>query len=178
MNLTDNALKWALLHRSQCADWNDYVLSVAQDFEQIAPFLPEKVNTILDIGCGLAGIDILLKQKYPDARLMLLDSDGKAENFRGGFDNEMLPFMQRTETERFLESNGVNVNQWLDVGTKETLAADLIISLYSWGWHYPLETYKVKGLAIADLRGTSKGKLIAPVIVNGKHKGNRCAFEC
>lgn len=178
MNQTDKALDWALLHRTQCADWNDYVLSVAQDFEQIAPFLPEKVDSILDIGCGLAGIDVLLKQKYPDARLMLLDSDGPPENWACNFASEMLPFMQRDETAKFLESNGVKVDEWLDVGTKEALSADLIISLYSWGWHYPLETYKVKGLAIADLRGTSKGKLIAPVIVNGKHKGNRCAFEC
>lgn len=178
MKPTDKALDWALLHRTQCADWNDYVLSVAQDYQQIQPFLPDKVDSILDIGCGLAGIDILLKQKYPAARLRLLDSDGNAENCRGGFDNEMSPFMLRSETERFLEGNGVKVDEWLDVGTKETLSADLIISLYSWGWHYPLETYKVKGLAIADLRGTAKGKLIAPVIVNGKHKGNRCAFKC
>jgi SAM-dependent methyltransferase len=176
VNSTDNALKWALIHRTQCKNWNDYVLSLVGDFEQITPYLPEKVTSILDIGCGLGGIDILLKQRFPEAHLSLLDSDGSPQNFRGGFGEEMLPFMKREETERFLSGNGVQIDRWLEVGTRETLAADLIISLYSWGWHYPLETYKVKGNVIADLRGKPKGKVIAELIVNGKHKGNRCHF--
>jgi hypothetical protein len=97
VNSTDNALKWALIHRTQCSNWNDYVLSLVGDFEQITPYLPEKVNSILDIGCGLGGIDILLKQRFPEAHLSLLDSDGSPENFRGGFGEEMLPFKQRRQ---------------------------------------------------------------------------------
>lgn len=157
----------ANLHRPRA----DYGQSVVKDFEMIEPHLPAKVASILDIGCGLAGIDVLLKQKYPDAKLSLLDSDGKHSNsgFTGGAGGN------RQAAEELLAANGVKPDAWLDIGTKELLEADLVISLLSWGFHYPLSTYKVKGLCVADLRrGHEKPR---GTVIWKASKSDRCLWS-
>lgn len=128
----------------------DYSKSVEADFEMIEPHLPKEVNSILDIGCGLAGIDVFLKRKYPKASLTLLDSDGSHGN--AGFSAGGGAGGDRKLTQSLLEANEVKIDRWLDIGTKDCLSADLVISLLSWGFHYPLSEYSVEGLCIADIR--------------------------
>jgi len=146
----------ALRHRPNA----DYAKSVEYDFDMIAPHLPQTVASIIDIGCGVAGIDVHLKRKYPAAHLTLLDSDGAACN--SGLSVKGAAGGDRKAAELMLESNGLKVDRWLPIGTAELLEADLIISLLSWGFHYPLSAYKAKGLCIADVRRgqPSPGKVI------------------
>lgn len=160
---------------ARCPDPEDvkrlYTEWVIRDFEMMVPFLPEKVESILEIGCGLATVEVLMKQRYPDAKLYLLDGDGANlrdvgtdnETGPGGFQQELKPYNSRKHTELLLSANGVKVDKWYDVGTKEHLKADLIFSLYSWGCHYPIKTYDVEGFVIADLKRKCeepRGKLV------------------
>lgn len=159
-----------------------YVADIEAEFAQMEPYLPDEVESIIDVGCGMAGIDVLLKRKFPEARLTLLDSDG--ENLYhydagwgglGGWHTDMAPYTNRAAAESLLAANGFQVDKWMDVGTNEGLDADLIVSLYSWGFHYPLSTYKVdRGLAIADLQRPVEPK--RGRIVHGDRKRFRCAF--
>lgn len=152
---------------------DEYAGDVERDFSQIEPFLPESVDSILDIGCGMAGIDVFLKRKYPDAHLCLLDGDG--EKFGAGWNATLEPFSSRAIAGKLLNANGITVDRWYDIGTKEKLEADLVISLLSWGFHYPLDTYTVSGFVICDLRvdrERPRGKVIAET-----KKYNRCAFD-
>jgi hypothetical protein len=74
-----------------------------------------------------------------------------------------------------LAANGVKHDRWIDVNTTEKLSADLIISLASWGYHYPLSTYDVTGFCIADLRRSEerpRGQIITEYA-----KRNRCAWR-
>lgn len=168
-----------LLVPGRCVEWlkiqrptGDYQKEILQDFEMIEPFLPEKVDSILDIGCGMGGIDVFLKRKFPHAKLFLLDGDGD-ETFYG-FKENCKPYNFRKRTLEFLEANGVVPDGWFDVGTKEVLKADLVVSLISWGFHYPLETYNVEGFCIADLRKgreEPRGKVIGEA-----PRYKRCAF--
>jgi hypothetical protein len=141
----------------------------------IEPFLPSNVESILDIGCGMAGIDVFLKRKFPSARLELLDGDGKHQAAYG-FSPDAKPYSSRAATSALLEANGVSCDRWHEAGTKEELKADLVISLLSWGFHYPLSTYKVRGFCIADLR-KSHEKPRGTVIFQAP-KFERCAFAC
>lgn len=164
MNLVvpDSAYKWIKLHRTHISP-TEYGDDVKADFFRIEPWLPDRVESIVDIGCGMAGIDVFLKERYPDAKLYLLDGDGDEKNFRGGFDDEMQPFNSKSATEEFLTSNGVDEFEWIDAGIKEQIKADLVVSLLSWGFHYPLDVYNVTGLCVADLRTDqykTKGDLI------------------
>ena len=101
-----------------------------RDLESLRPFLPERASRLLDIGCGLGGIDILLYHHYaPDPpTVALLDR-------------------------RLLEDNGVApdaITTWdPDVdGYPRERSFDLIVSIISWGFHYPIDAY------LDDVRAT------------------------
>jgi hypothetical protein len=153
-----------------------YAAHVAEDYAGMEPHLPAKVEKILEIGCGVAAIQAFLKQKYPDAKLELLDADTVTDEGGAGYHPEKRElYNSRAVTEGLLAANGVTVSKWHDVGTKELLEADLIISMASWGYHYPLSTYRAKGFAIVDLRrGPEKAQ--GKIIFKGP-KYDRCAFQ-
>jgi hypothetical protein len=150
-----------------------YYELVLRDWLMIKNHLPQQINSIIDIGCGVAGIDVYLKRKWPDAKLWLLDGDSMDAEKMGGFCDHVINL--RSATEALLRANDVSFEGWLDIGTKQPLKADLIISLASWGYHYPLKTYSVSGFCLADLR-ESKEKPRGKVIYKGK-KYNRCAWS-
>lgn len=152
----------------------DYASEVEADFAQIEPFLPSQASSILDIGCGLAGIDVFLKRKYPGARLTLLDSDGDVAVYGWGEVNN--PYGSRALAEELLMVNGVQVDEWLPAGTKGKLKADLVVSLVAWGFHFPLSTYDVEGFCIADFRKGREPLRGTVIVENGKLA--RCAFTC
>ncbi len=168
VEIPPSAVQFLYWHRKR--HLGDFGGSMRQDYQEILPYLPAKVDTILDIGCGLAGVDVLLKRHYPEAQLWLLDSDGARPPPgltlapHAGWNKVMEPFSSRRVADELLALNGVKADRWIDVGTKEALVADLVISLASWGFHYPLSSYNVKGFCIADLRKgqePKRGKVIA-----------------
>lgn len=150
-----------------------YAAWVAEDFAGMEPHLPAHVESILEIGCGMAAIEVFLTRKYPHARLELLDGDG--ENVVGGYLPTSEPYNSRAHTELLLGANGARVDRWHDVGTDALLEADLILSMASWGYHYPLATYRARGFAIVDLRRGSEPRR-GKVIFRGP-KYDRCAFR-
>ncbi len=150
----------------------DYAVDVDNDFRQMEPHFPEQVNTIIDIGCGLAGIDILLRRKFPNARIMLLDKNGELPYYNWQAANN--PYGNREMAEELMSCNGLHDAQWID--DTDSLEADLIVSTLAWGFHFPLSTYNVHGFCIADLRKgkeQERGKVIAD-----SKSYLRCAFQC
>ena len=121
---------------------------LARDLESLQPYLPDRAASVLDIGCGLGGIDILLYRHYaPDSpSLALLDREGVSTELFYGYEEEAAHYTSLSEARRLLEQNGVPrgaITTWnadrdgYPVGHR----FDLIISLISWGFHYPLGTY-------------------------------------
>lgn len=170
---TPAALRHIRRHRGKNRDGDNFIPSLLADYELIRPFLPERVGTVLDIGCGMAGIDVLLKRHYPDAKLWLLDGDGTEP--RDGWNAKLEAFSSRADADELLAANGIKADRWIDVNTHERLEADLVISLASWGYHYPLSTYDVGGFCIADLR-KAKEEPRGTVIMDYP-KRNRCAWR-
>lgn len=173
LSVPDSAWPYISRHRFSNKSADRYVQTLAQDYEMMLPFLPPDVGTILDIGCGMAGIDVLLKRRYPAAQLWLLDGDGDEQ--RDGWNTTLGAFSSRAAADELLAANGVSADRWIDVNTNEPLSADLIISLASLGYHYPLFTYRLNGLCIMDLRDRSE-PVRGKVIFKG-HKFSRCLFE-
>lgn len=150
-------IEYIKLHRTEYAELPDnevigaYYNQIKKEFDELVPFLPEKVNSIIDIGCGLALIDVFLMKKYPNAKLTLLDSDGKVDNV-AGFHDVYEPYTSREIVNELMASHKIKF-KWLDVGYKGKLKADLVISLLSAGYHYPLSTYNIESpMTICDLR--------------------------
>ena len=152
-----------------------YAAHVAEDFAGMAPHLPEKVGTILEIGCGVAAIQVFFKERYPEARLELLDGDSVSNAGGAGYSTKPDVYNSRAHTEMLLAANNVTVSRWHDIGTTGLLEADLILSMASLGYHYPLSTYRLKGLCIVDLRrGPEKAR--GKIIFQGP-KYDRCLFR-
>lgn len=150
----------------------DYAEDVKRDFEQMEPYLPEQVGSILDIGCGLAGINVYLKKKYPKATVSLLDGDGDFPVYGWGEANN--PYGSQKAATELLEANGVSVDRWIPAGTKEDLRADLVVSTVAWGFHFPLKTYNVSGFCIADLRKNFEA--VRGQVIAENSKVARCAW--
>ena len=177
MIVPESAVPWIKLHRTHI-DLDGYLADLESDFEDLKPYL-SGAKTVLDIGCGMCGIDVLLAKRL-GCSLLLLDSDGPIEAARGGFKKRMAPFMSRSAAEELLSVNGVTGYRWLDVGTDSVLKADAAISLLSMGWHYHADTYNVDApVLIMDIRTKTDGfeRVKRPFrLIRRSIKGVRVAF--
>jgi hypothetical protein len=152
-----------------------YAAHVAEDFAGIAQHLPEKVESILEVGCGVGALQVFMKARYPQARLELLDADTVTAEGGSGYSTRTEVYNSREHTEMLLGANGIKVDRWHEVGTKELLESDLIVSLASLGYHYPFSTYRLKGFCIIDLR-RGQERTRGKIIFSGP-KYDRCAFQ-
>ena len=126
-----------------------YENSCISDYESIRKALPKRsagrVN-ILDIGAGMAGIDVLLFQFYflagADPHIYILDKNTVADKVKYGYSNNPSAYNSLDLTRKFLELNGVPAgNIHISEAFPEKVKFDLILSLISCGFHYPVTEY-------------------------------------
>lgn len=135
-----------LRRRAICAD---YSRMIHTDFEMIHPHLQPRVSRILDIGCGIGGLDVLLYRTYrecPGLKIDLLDRTDSHTIPRYGFLQGMEFYNALDASSAVLRKNGVPAGafQSLDAGAEDVFPRgplDLVISIASWGFHFPLSTY-------------------------------------
>lgn len=128
---------------------SDYSRMIRADFEMIRPHLPPTASRILDIGCGIAGLDVFLFRHYrhnPGLKITLLDHTDPHTIPRYGFVQRMEFYNVLEVSSAVMRRNGVpaGVFQTLDAAAEGTFPEgplDLVVSLASWGFHYPLSTY-------------------------------------
>jgi SAM-dependent methyltransferase len=128
-----------------------------------------KFPTVLDIGCGLASIDVLLVREFGAHTVYLIDGDGSAPQVHG-WNNATKPWNDVEQGAWVIKNNAaaeVDVITYV-VGKKRTHACDqvdLAISLRSWGHHYPVPVYlplvrralRPGGILILDIRRKTAG---------------------
>ena len=97
-----------------------------------------------DIGCGYAFSSLLLHRRYGCEVALIETEEGGSRRF--GFQGEAAGYASLKTARAFLARNGVPPEQITvcnpkteDTGTLGTF--DLVISLASCGFHYPVETY-------------------------------------
>ena len=117
-----------------------------KEFQTLENFLPPNLKNVLDIGCGLGIINIFLNQKYKnELDFYLLDKDRVDNSIKYGFNENYESYNDLNETKILLTANGVNKEKIFiyDVDHKININSkiDLVISLKSMGYHYPLENY-------------------------------------
>ena len=136
----------ALLRGRQVAA--GYSRMIRQDYEMIRPHLPVRARRVLDVGSGLAGLDVALFRHYrdePELVLYLLDrSSGSLPDYGFAVRDEYYNALELSR--RVLESNGVPPESFriLDTGNGDGVPdgpLDLVVSIASWGFHYPVATY-------------------------------------
>lgn len=118
-----------------------YQKRIARDFDTLRSWLPKHCDAILDIGCGLAGVNVRVAEATGAQTIHLLDGDGTGPR-KMGFMPETQAWFDVEAGAELVRANlpGRNiVAHRADPG--HGIKADLILSLKSWGHHYPVETY-------------------------------------
>lgn len=150
-----------------------YMDDMAHEYAVIKSALPEECRSVLDIGCGIAGINIFIQQHYngKDLKFYLLDKSAVEDNVfylfnaRGAFYNS-LDLARDTLVSSGIKKENIDLleaNEKNEINVPHSL--DLIISLISWGFHYPITTYldrvyellSDKGRLIVDVRKETDG---------------------
>lgn len=139
-----------------------YYKSLQNDYSDIHTYLKD-YKSVLDIGCGMAGINLMLDK--PDATFYLFDKTQVEKRIYYGYNKRGCFYNSLDEAQNFLEDNGmIGTIHPIDIangGRIDNLTnIDLVISLISWGFHYPIPTYmhdvnKIlaqDGIIIVDLR--------------------------
>lgn len=122
----------------------------------------EDGSTIVDIGCGVSVIDLILAQYLPNSKFYLIDKEG-FEFEPGVYYDENYPEYNSWEPVRdAIATTGLDSNRFVMQSPEDTFPkdVDVITSYLSWGWHYPKETYwkqvqdnlKIGGTLIMDIR--------------------------
>lgn len=139
----------------------------------IASHLPRECSAILDIGCGIGLVPLLIHNSLQGEKpaLYLFDQSVDINNLTGtdiaptGF-NEIYKFSASLDvTKHFLVLNGVDERNIVlcEVGVWDLDSAgpfDCVISRKSWGFHYPIDEYlnsvskriQPAGVVITDVR--------------------------
>jgi SAM-dependent methyltransferase len=154
-----------------------YALSVMgyRDLELITPYLPNAKNVdykILDIGCGLGVIDVLLSKHYPNANFYLQDKSETIDLTKkyNGFNKTYQYYNNIDLLKEFVTNNGIKTFNIIDGNDifNTDLKFDVIMSLLSCGWHYSLLTYlefikthlSNEGILIIDVRNETEESLL------------------
>jgi len=135
----------------------DLVRQQQKEINIINSFLKNHPSQILDIGCGLGIYDLALYDFYKkDIKFILLDkttTNDDEKKIHYGYREKAAFYNNLDYTKDFLQSNcidekhmeiiSVNDNQNItNEYLKNNLSnIDLVISIISWGFHYPVETY-------------------------------------
>ena len=117
-----------------------------KELERIKNHLPNNVNNIMDIGCGLGIINIFLNQFYHNKpNFYLLDKNRVDKKIKYGFSINYESYNDLSETKNLLTNNSIDEErlQIFDVEKEIKIKneIDLVISLKSMGYHYPIENY-------------------------------------
>jgi hypothetical protein len=104
----------------------------------------QSINSVLDIGCGIGGIDYFIAKNNTNCQINLLDKTKIENEVYYGFKEKGAFYNNLDISEKFLRINGItnNINLYTPESDFSNLKnVDLIISLISWGFHYPVDSY-------------------------------------
>lgn len=143
------------------------VEKINAEVENICKQLPaDKIRSIADIGPGV-GIEILSFAKYLNLDHITLIDIEESENKHHGFEAEGAGYNSLKTAEKLIALNiddDVNIDLFnpnkSDIYSDAFLRSDLIVSLLSCGFHYPVKTYlklfreklNDRGFLVLDLR--------------------------
>jgi SAM-dependent methyltransferase len=133
---------------------------IQRDFRSILPSLLETAGAILDVGCGLGAIDVLLSRHYSEAAapsLYLADFGDTATRIDYRFGPSHAHYNSFEVARGLLLKNGVPAESLHFISPKDIARPeygsrfDLVISTLAWGFHFPVETYaEAVSAAMAD----------------------------
>lgn len=139
----------------------------------------------------MAGIDVFLGRHYPDATIHLLDKSGVSPKINAGFNGSAEEFAHYNDfaaARELLATNGVSnpiVCHDMHRELFPSRAFDVVVSLLSWGFHYPISTYapRCSGVMVVDVRKGTSGeddlrKFGDMIVIHEAQKYRRVVVRC
>jgi len=128
---------------------------------------------ILDIGSGLAVVDLLLASYLPKSKFYLLDKEG-FEFYPGVYYDHNYPeYNSWQPVHDAIRSTGFDPNRFILMSPTDQFPkqVDCVTSYLSWCWHYPKDIYwdqvmsslKVGGKLILDVRTLPDRDIVAEI---------------
>ncbi|MCK9325312.1 MAG: hypothetical protein M0P69_07425 [Bacteroidales bacterium] len=121
-----------------------YMRDMDTVYRSIRDYLPERCGRILDIGCGVAGINIHLSEHYNgEPEICLMDKTKTEDRIIYGFTDNPSYYNSLDTAEAVLFKNGVSQHKIkkLEIPTDFPKGVDFVLSTYAWGFHFPVQTY-------------------------------------
>lgn len=127
-----------------------YNHEIYRDYVEMIPHLPKECSCVVDVGGGMAGIDVLVAKHFRSVQglmphVVVLDGESDKPIVR----RHSQTFSSRHVTNQFVHANGLT-NLWhvspqlatsgpdVAIGT---MKADLVLSLAAWCFHIAPEVY-------------------------------------
>jgi hypothetical protein len=139
-----------------------YHNDLQNEFNSMYDYLPDKCKNIVDIGCGLCGISVLLHHCYDNPFLWLIDKDEIEKKPRYGFTDNPSYYNSFDIIKKIMDLNEINnykiVNPENDFSFIKNI--DIVISILACGFHFPVYFYfgrifnclNDNGILILDIR--------------------------
>lgn len=145
MIIPKSCIKWLNLQRTGYKKpKKQFINNINKEFKLMLEYLPEKCKSILDIGCGIGGIDVLLHKAYGNPKILLMDKSEISKKLHYGYHETGASYNCFQATRELMDANKVKNYDIIDVSKGKLPIfenVDLIISLLSCGYHYPLDKY-------------------------------------
>lgn len=116
-----------------------------------------KLKKIVDIGSGVSTPDLLASKYNPDAEFYLVDKAEYTRKVNGVYYQDVHGhYNSWSVVDDCINSSDLDRNKFnfLDPNDPWPNDVDLILSTFSWCWHYPKETYWNKILSSLKVGGT------------------------
>ncbi len=151
----------------------EFIKDMNEEYFAIKEHLPDEAGAILDIGCGVAGIDVLLSKHYADnTDIYLIDKTEVESKVYYGYKKRASFYNSLQVSRRLLEINGVDKNRihLQEAAENDEITFDrefdVVVSLFSWGYHFPVKAYldqvydKIRrgGILVLDVRKGTGGE--------------------
>ncbi len=153
-----------------------YQHDMEAEYASFQHFLPEACRSVLDIGCGVAGINVFIQRHYGKQGIdfYLLDKTQVTRNVFYLYQPRAAFYNSLVAAKAMLVDNGIsaeavhpleaNDNYDIPLGA----SVDLVLSLLAWGFHFPVQTYvnqvfslvREGGVVILDVRKKTDGLAI------------------
>jgi hypothetical protein len=167
----------------------EYIKRVEREYEYLSPELGGKVCSILDIGCGLAGVTAMIAMNYNTELVSLIDGD-KTDTPVPGFHESTTPW---ADVSLGIDVVSYNCDPEITKGFKVGTTYDLVFSSRGLGLHFPFSKYihgvdactDVDSILIVDVRKSmeaeaisylKKYRFISPTLVDEHKKSSRWKF--
>jgi hypothetical protein len=132
------------------------------------------LKKVVDIGSGVSAPDLLASKCNPNTEFYLVDKSEYSRKYNGIYYQDVHGhYNSWNVVEDCINSSGLNRSKFnfLDPNDEWPMDVDLVLSTFSWCWHYPKETYwnkvlsslKIGGMLLVDVINLSDRDVVKEI---------------